>query len=310
MLLRNDKEITKLFGSKFQGVFFMKNLFSLNDLSNEEIMSLIHDAIAFRDKKLKFSLEGKIIANCFFENSTRTQYSFNTALLKLDAKVITFNPLSSSINKGETFYDTIKTFESFGIDGIIIRHSKTKYYEELKGINTVIINAGDGTGDHPSQNLLDLLTIYDEFGHFEGLKVMIAGDISHSRVAHGNVKIMERLGMKCFISGPKEFMDDTATYIDFDEGVKTCDVVMMLRIQRERNAHLESLTDEEYLNRYGLNMEKVKMMKSSAIIMHPAPFNRNVELADDVVECDKSRIFKQIENGVYAREAILKRSFE
>lgn len=288
----------------------MKNLFSLNDLTNEEIMQMLNDAILFREGKLDFNLKGKVIANCFFESSTRTQYSFNTAELRLDAKVISFNPQSSSMNKGETFYDTIKTFESFGIDGIVIRDKKTRYYDELKSINTVIINAGDGTGDHPSQNLLDLLTIYDEFKTFEGIKVLIAGDIVHSRVAHGNVKIMERLGMKCYISGPKEFMDDTAEYIDFDLGVKTCDVVMMLRIQRERDAHLESLTDSEYLEKYGLNSKRVNLMKESAIIMHPAPFNRNVELADDVVECEKSRIFKQIENGVYARMAILKRSFE
>lgn len=288
----------------------MKNLYSLNDLTNDEIMNMIEDAINFRNGNLDFSLKGKVIANCFFESSTRTQYSFNTAELRLDAKVITFNPQSSSLNKGETFYDTIKTFESFGVDGIVIRDKKTRYYDELKNIKTVIINAGDGTGDHPSQNLLDLLTIYDEFKTFEGIKVMIAGDIKHSRVAHGNVKIMERLGMKCYISGPKEFMDDTASYIDFDEGIKTCDVVMMLRIQKERDAKLESLSDMEYLAKYGINMERVNMMKNRAIIMHPAPFNRNVEIADDVVECSKSRIFKQVENGVYARMAILKRSFE
>lgn len=288
----------------------MKNLFSLNDLSNDEIYSMLNDANLFKQGKLDFSLEGKVIANCFFESSTRTQYSFNTAELRLNAKVISFNPQSSSLNKGETFYDTIKTFESFGIDGIVIRHSKTKYYEELKNIKTVIINAGDGTGDHPSQNLLDLLTIYNEFGHLDGIKVLIAGDISHSRVAHGNVKIMERLGMKCKISGPKEFMDDTAEYIDFDEGIKEADVVMMLRIQKERNAHLESLSDSEYLEKFGLTKARVDNMKDNAIIMHPAPFNRGVEIEDSVVECSKSRIFKQIENGVYAREAILKRSFE
>lgn len=288
----------------------MKNLLSLSHLTKEEIMQMIHDAVAFREGKLDFNLNGKIIANAFFEPSTRTQYSFNTAELKLGAQVITFNPESSSLNKGETFYDTIRTFESFGIDGIVIRHKQNRYYDELKNIGCVIINAGDGTGDHPSQNLLDLLTIYDEFGKFEGLKIMIAGDIAHSRVAHGNVEIMKRLGMECFIAGPQEFMDDTAPVIDFLEGVKTCDVIMMLRIQRERNAKLSSLTDSEYLSQYGLDMNKVKQMKDHAIIMHPAPFNRNVELADDVVECEKSRIFKQINNGVYARMAILKRSFE
>lgn len=288
----------------------MKNLYSLNDLTNEEIMALLDDAICFRKGEEKFKLSGKIIANCFFEPSTRTQYSFNTAELMLDAKVLSFNPASSSMSKGETFYDTIKIFELFGVDGIVIRSSQTKYYDELKKIKCAIINAGDGTGDHPSQNLLDLLTIYDEFGHFEGIKVLMVGDIIHSRVAHGNAKIMKRLGMECMIAGPKEFLDDTAKIVDFDEGIKEADVVMMLRIQRERNAHLESLTDSEYLNRYGLTKERVSKMKNNAIIMHPAPFNRGVELEDSVVECDKSRIFKQIQNGVFARCAILKRSFE
>lgn len=123
----------------------------------------------------------------------------------------------------------------------------------------------------------------------------MVGDIIHSRVAHGNAKIMKRLGMECMIAGPKEFLDDTAKIVDFDEGIKEADVVMMLRIQRERNAHLESLTDSEYLNRYGLTKERVSKMKNNAIIMHPAPFNRGVELEDSVVECDKSRIFKQIQ---------------
>lgn len=288
----------------------MKNLYSLNNLTNEEIMKLLDDAIRFRKGEEKFKLNGKIIANCFFEPSTRTQYSFNTAELMLDAKVLSFNPASSSMSKGETFYDTIKTFESFGVDGIVIRSSQTKYYEELKNIKCAVINAGDGTGDHPSQNLLDLLTIYDEFGHFDGIKVLIVGDIVHSRVAHGDAKIMKKLGIQVKIAGPKEFLDDTAEIVDFDEGIKEADVVMMLRIQRERNANLVSLLDSEYLKQYGLNEKRVSMMKNNAIIMHPAPFNRGVELADAVVECEKSRIFKQIQNGVFARCAILKRSFE
>lgn len=288
----------------------MKNLYSLNNLTNEEIMNLLDDAIRFRKGEEKFKLNGKIIANCFFEPSTRTQYSFNTAELMLDAKVLSFNPASSSMSKGETFYDTIKTFESFGVDGIVIRSSQTKYYEELKNIKCAVINAGDGTGDHPSQNLLDLLTIYDEFGHFDGIKVLIVGDIVHSRVAHGDAKIMKKLGIQVKIAGPKEFLDDTAEIVDFDEGIKEADVVMMLRIQKERNANLVSLLDSEYLKQYGLNEKRVSMMKSNAIIMHPAPFNRGVELADAVVECEKSRIFKQIQNGVFARCAILKRSFE
>lgn len=284
-----------------------KDLLSLRFLSVEEIMQILNDAILFRNGS-KFTLKNKIVANLFFENSTRTQYSFVTAEEKLDMKVIPFNASSSSLSKGETFYDTAKVFESFGVDALVIRHSLNQYYKQLEGFNCAIINAGDGTGDHPTQNLLDLLTIYDEFGHFDGLNIMIVGDISHSRVAHGNVEIMERLGMKCFISGPKEFIDDTAEYIDFDEGIKKADVVMMLRIQRERNATLKSITDDEYLTKYGLTQERVNKMKETAIIMHPAPFNRGVEIADEVVECSKSRIFRQMTNGVFVRQAVLKRS--
>ena len=284
-----------------------KDLLSLRFLSVDEIMDILRTAKQFRDDKIICSLEDKVIANLFFENSTRTQYSFITAEEKLNAKVLHFNAQGSSMAKGETFYDTVKTFESFGVDAVVIRHSKNAYYNELKNLKCAVINAGDGTGDHPTQNLLDLLTIYDEFGTFEGLKCMIVGDIAHSRVAHGNVGIMERLGMKCYISGPKEFMDDTAEYIDFDKGIKECDIIMMLRIQRERDAKTE-LSDSEYLNRYGLTAERVKNMKEKAIIMPPAPFNRGVEIADEVVECDKSRIFRQMTNGVYVRMAVIKRS--
>lgn len=284
-----------------------KDLLSLRYLSVDDIMDILKTAKQFRDEKIICSLEDKIIANLFFENSTRTQYSFITAEEKLNAKVLHFNAQGSSLAKGETFYDTVKTFESFGVDAVVIRHSKNEYYKELEGLKCAVINAGDGTGDHPTQNLLDLLTIYDEFGHFDGLKIMIVGDISHSRVAHGNVGIMERLGMKCYISGPKEFIDDTAEYIDFDEGIKTCDIVMMLRIQRERDAKT-ALSDAEYLEKYGMTMDRVNKMKENAIIMHPAPFNRGVEVADDVVECHKSRIFRQMTNGVYVRMAVIKRS--
>ncbi len=289
-------------------VYMKKDLLSLKLLSNEEIIDILETARDFRDNGLKLDLSDKIIANLFFENSTRTQYSFMTAEEKLNAKVLHFNAQGSSISKGETFYDTVKVFESFGCDAVVIRSSQNEYYNELKNLNCAIINAGDGTENHPTQNLLDLLTIYDEFGHFDGLKIMIVGDILHSRVAHGSVEVMKRLGMKCFISGPKEFMDDTAAYIDFDEGVKTMDVIMMLRIQTERHAVLTTLSDKEYNTKYGMNEERVAKMKDNAIIMHPAPFNRGVEVDNYVPECPKSRIFRQMTNGVYVRMAVIKRS--
>ena len=287
----------------------MRNFLTLDDLSEKEILKLVKDALLFKKNEIECDLKGKIIANMFFENSTRTQYSFNTAEEKLGMKVITFNPATSSLNKGESFYDTVKTFESFGIDGMVIRHTNNEYYKELKNIKSVLINAGDGTGNHPSQSLLDLVTIYEQFNKFENLNIAIVGDILHSRVAHGNLKVMERLGMNTYISGPKEFMDNSSKFIPFKDAITEMDIIMLLRIQRERNAK-KSMSDSEYLENYGLTMDKVNAMKKDAIIMHPAPFNRNVEIADDVVECPKSKIFTQMNNGVYARCSILNHCFK
>lgn len=287
----------------------MRNFLTLDDLSEKEILKLVKDALLFKKNEIECDLKGKIIANMFFENSTRTQYSFNTAEEKLGMKVITFNPTTSSLNKGESFYDTVKTFESFGIDGMVIRHTNNEYYKELKNIKSVLINAGDGTGNHPSQSLLDLVTIYEQFNKFDNLNIAIVGDILHSRVAHGNLKVMERLGMNTYISGPKEFMDNSSKFIPFKDAISEMDIIMLLRIQRERNAK-KSMSDSEYLENYGLTMDKVNAMKKDAIIMHPAPFNRNVEIADDVVECPKSKIFTQMNNGVYARCSILNHCFK
>lgn len=287
----------------------MRNFLTLDDLNEKEILKLVKDALLFKKNEIECDLKGKIIANMFFESSTRTQYSFNTAEEKLGMKVITFNPATSSLNKGESFYDTVKTFESFGIDGMVIRHTNNEYYKELKNIKSVLINAGDGTGNHPSQSLLDLVTIYEQFNKFDNLNIAIVGDILHSRVAHGNLKVMERLGMNTYISGPKEFMDNSSKFIPFKDAITEMDIIMLLRIQRERNA-VKSMSDSEYLENYGLTMDKVNAMKKDAIIMHPAPFNRNVEIADDVVECPKSKIFTQMNNGVYARCSILNHCFK
>ena len=287
----------------------MRNFLTLDDLSEKEILKLVKDALLFKKNEIECDLKGKIIANMFFESSTRTQYSFNTAEEKLGMKVITFNPATSSLNKGESFYDTVKTFESFGIDGMVIRHTNNEYYKELKNIKSVLINAGDGTGNHPSQSLLDLVTIYEQFNKFDNLNIAIVGDILHSRVAHGNLKVMERLGMNTYISGPKEFMDNSSKFIPFKDAISEMDIIMLLRIQRERNAK-KSMSDSEYLENYGLTMDKVNAMKKDAIIMHPAPFNRNVEIADDVVECPKSKIFTQMNNGVHARCSILNHCFK
>ena len=282
-----------------------RSLFNLRNLKVSEIMDLINLAIDCEAGKFNNIYSDKIVANLFFEPSTRTQYSFETAELKLGIKPINFNPETSSIKKGESFYDTIKTFESFQTSALIIRSNIDKYYEQLNKINVPIINAGDGVCDHPSQSLLDLYTIYKQFKTFKDIKIAIVGDIKHSRVAHTNLEIMERLGMKTYISGPEIFNDHSSEYIDFDQAIEEMDVIMLLRIQHERHHLDEVSTVDNYHQNYGLNTKRMNRMKHSSIIMHPAPFNRGVEISDEVVECDKSRIFQQIKNGVYIRMAIL-----
>ena len=285
------------------------NILKLADLDVKEIEEILDLAASFKSGNKKINYNGeKIIANLFFEPSTRTHYSFEVAELKLGCKAIDFTAETSSIKKGESLYDTVKTFESLGVNAVVIRHKEDEYYKKLKNINIPIINGGDGTKDHPSQSLLDLYTIKEEFGHFKGLKVLIVGDIKHSRVAHSNIKVMQRLGMEVYTSGPKEFRDDDLEFVDFEEYLPKVDVVMLLRIQLERHESVLNINKEEYNKKFGLNNESVIKMKENSIIMHPAPFNRNVEISDDVVECSKSRIFKQMENGVYVRMAMINKA--
>lgn len=282
------------------------NILSLEDFSIEEVNKILDGANEFANGKEVDYKGKKVIANLFFEPSTRTHYSFDMAALKLGCKTQNFNASFSSLKKGESLYDTVKTFEMFGVDAVVIRHKENEYYKQLTGkLNIPILNAGDGTGNHPSQSLLDLLTIRQEFGRFEGLKIVIVGDIKHSRVAHTNIKIMKKLGMEVYTSGPEEYKEEGYDYINLDEVIDKVDVVMLLRVQHERHTNQMQLAEEEYNKNYGLNEERVKKMKKESIIMHPAPFNRNVEITDNMVECEKSRIFKQVENGVFVRMALI-----
>ena len=282
----------------------LKGLLTLKDLSVEKIMDLLSYSLKLK-KGYQVSYENKRFVTLFFENSTRTHYSFIMAMKKLGIDVIDCNTSVSSTQKGESLYDTVKTFESIGVDGVVIRHSQDEYFKELDGINIPVFNGGDGKSNHPTQSLLDLMTIYEEYGKFEGLKCCIVGDISHSRVAHTNIEIMQRLGMDVYISGPEEYNDGSAKYLSLDEAIETCDVIMLLRVQFERHTESMKITKEDYHKQYGLTMDKVNKMKENAIIMHPAPFNRGLEIADEVVECEKSRIYKQMTNGVYVRMAAI-----
>lgn len=286
----------------------MKNLFNLSSLSIEEITAILDRAQQFADGVKSDRAKGKVVASLFFEPSTRTQNSYSTAVMRLGGQVLTFNSSVSSMTKGETFYDTVKVFESLGCDAAIIRDKKNEYWKELEGIKMPILSGGDGTGNHPTQSLLDVLTIRQEFGHFDGLKVCIVGDIIHSRVAHTDIEVMERLGMEVYTSGPDEFKEEGFNYIDFDKAIKEMDVIMLLRIQHERLSSEMIMSKEDYNKQFGLNKDRVRAMKPNAIIMHPAPFNRGVEIDDDCVECEKSRIFKQMSNGVFVRMAAVERS--
>ena len=287
----------------------MANLFSLADLSIPEVNKILNRAEAFVNGATSRAAEDKVIASLFFEPSTRTQQSFSMAAYRLGAKVLTFNTDSSSMQKGETFYDTVKTFEQIGSDALIIRHKENEYYKQLTGVKVPILSGGDGTGNHPTQSLLDLLTIRQEFGGFEGLKICIVGDILHSRVAHTNIGIMRRLGMDVYTSGPEEFREEGYDFIEFSKAVETMDILMLLRIQHERLEGSMQMTPIAYNREFGFNAARAVQMKDNAIVMHPAPFNRGVEIDDDMVEGPRSRIFKQICNGVFIRMAVIERAF-
>ena len=287
----------------------MKGLLTLKDLKTEKIIELIEYAIELKNGK-KVTYPGKKVVTLFYENSTRTHYSFQCALLNLGINVLSCDTQKSSAQKGESLYDTVRTFEYLGVDGVVIRSSQDEYFKELEGINIPIFNGGDGKTNHPTQSLLDLMTIYEEYGKFEGLKCCIVGDILHSRVAHTNIEIMERLGMEVYISGPEEFNDNSAKFIPFDQAIKEMDIIMLLRVQFERHTEGMKMSVEDYHKQYGLTLDKVALMKDSAIIMHPAPVNRGVEIADDVVECEKSRIFPQMRNGVFIRMAVISQAME
>lgn len=287
----------------------MKNLFTLDDLSEQEIHHILQEAETFKKGKTYDKLVGKKAANLFFEPSTRTHYSFVAAQQKFGMQVTNFNVEKSSIKKGESLYDTVKTFEMLGFDCLVIRHPQTNYFLELDNVSIPILSGGDGTGSHPTQSLLDLMTIKEEFKQFKGLKIAFIGDIMHSRVAHTNIKVMKRLGLECYVVDPFGLGAVEEKSIDIEEAIKEMDILMFLRIQFERHGYDLSVNPQTYHKEYGMTKERVQAMKDHAIIMHPAPYNRGVELSDYAVECEKSRIMKQMENGVYIRMAVLKEVF-
>ncbi|NAN13319.1 aspartate carbamoyltransferase catalytic subunit [Staphylococcus epidermidis] len=288
----------------------MEHLLSMEHLSNSEIYDLITIACQFKSGEQPLpQFNGQYVSNLFFENSTRTKCSFEMAEQKLGLKLINFETSTSSVKKGESLYDTCKTLESIGVDLLVIRHSQNSYYEELDQLNIPIANAGDGSGQHPTQSLLDIMTIYEEYGSFEGLNILICGDIKNSRVARSNYHSLTSLGANVMFSSPKEWVDNTleAPYVEIDEVIDKVDIVMLLRVQHERHgiSGEANFAAEEYHQQFGLTQARYDKLKEEAIVMHPAPVNRGVEIKSELVEAPKSRIFKQMENGMYLRMAVI-----
>jgi len=292
-----------------------RDLLGIEGLSASDILAILDAAepwIAFNRgaRKADERLAGLTQINAFFENSTRTLFSFELAGKRLGAQVSNFHPAASSVRKGESLIDTALTLNAMGPDILVIRHEADGAAAEVAALmGCPVINAGDGAGEHPTQALLDALTMRRRFGRIEGLKVAICGDIVHSRVAKSNLRALPLLGAELRLVGPQALLPKAAPcplFTDFDEGISGVDVVMMLRIQRERmeEAFPDTLTD--YHARYGLTPERLDAHAPGAIVMHPGPMNRGVEidgaLADDPV---RSAILDQVEYGVAVRMACL-----
>lgn len=286
----------------------MKNLLAMEDLTNQEVYQLIDRALEIKSGRQALHRPDLFVANLFFESSTRTKLSFEIAEHHLGLKVVDFELSTSSVNKGESLYDTCKTLEMIGTSLLVIRHPEREYYRQLEGLNIPIINGGDGSGEHPSQSLLDLMTMKEKFGTFEGLKIVIVGDIKNSRVARSNYRILTRLGAHVRFVCPDIYQDiSLGEGVAFDDVLGEIDVCMLLRVQHERHDGSQIFDKEAYHLEYGLTPERYQALKETAIVMHPAPINRGVEIADALVEAPKSVIFPQMQNGMFMRQAILEK---
>lgn len=279
------------------------HIVDLRLISENQINQLIERALEIKKQGVVAVKQPQIIAHLFFESSTRTHYSFEVASMKLGHQVLDVQTNSSSITKGETLIDTIDTLSAMNIGACIIRHPDNAFYQPLLNLGVPIINAGDGTGNHPSQSLLDLMSIKEHFGYLKGIKIMMIGDVVHSRVAHTNIEVMQRMGMDVHVCG---FYDQTYESIALGiDQLNSMDVVMFLRVQHERHKTALFESKELYHQAYGLTRERLNTLNKTTIIMHPGPYNRGVELCDEAVSHPQSKIKTQVENGVYMRMAML-----
>lgn len=294
-----------------------KDLLGIRELSKDEVLFILDSADSFkeisrRDIKKVPTLRGKTVITLFYEPSTRTRTSFEIAAKRLSADTINISSSTSSYVKGETLKDTAKNLESMRPDAVIIRHSMPGAPHMLAGImNASIINGGDGAHEHPTQALLDLYTMREKKGHVDGLKVVIVGDIAHSRVARSNILALKHFDVEIVCSGPPTMIPPYIETLgvkkeyNINKAVAGADVIMMLRIQKERGGVSAIPSTKEYATLFGLKAEHIEKAKKDVIIMHPGPMNRGIEITDEIADGPYSVILDQVENGVAVRMAIL-----
>ena len=295
----------------------IKHLLSIDQLSREDVIRILDTAESFREvgtrviKKVP-ALRGRTVVNLFYENSTRTRISFELAVKRLSADVINFSTSGSSVAKGESLKDTALTLQAMGADAIVIRHSSSGApYTLSRWVTASVLNAGDGTHEHPTQALLDLFTIREHFPSFEGLRIAIVGDVRHSRVARSLTFAMSKMGGEVTLVGPPTLIPPEAQAWggrltnDLDEVLPKLDVCYMLRVQRERQRQQFFPSVREYARLFGLSRERVGALPEGALIMHPGPMNRGVEIASDVADLPRAVITDQVTNGIAVRMSLL-----
>jgi len=300
--------------------FRRRDLLGIRNLSAEEIVGILDTAENFleinqREIKKVPTLRGKTVINLFFESSTRTRTSFELAAKRLSADAINISVSSSAITKGETLIDTALNLDAMSPDCIVVRHASAGVPHQLAKVSrAAIVNAGDGANEHPTQALLDAMTIREHKKKIEGLQVAIVGDILHSRVARSNIHLLTKLGGTVRVAGPKTLVpDDFAHFVEknlsvsktVDEAIEGADVVMILRIQSERQDSAYFPTLREYAIHYGLTQERLDLAKPDAIVLHPGPMNRGIEIASEVADSSRSLILDQVKYGVAVRMAVL-----
>ena len=290
-------------------------LIRVNDLSDAALAGLFAKARAFCDgSPAPQSLAGRIVVHLFYENSTRTRVSFEIAAKRLGAEVVNISAVGASVAKGETLVDTVRTIDVYYPDAIVLRHPDAGAPEKiLPHTSAAVINAGDGARGHPTQALLDALTMLDVLkrDRLDGVTIAIVGDILHSRVARSNIELLPRLGARVRLIGPRCFLPEAFEHMnvecahDFDTAMTGCDIIMMLRVQLERHAGASFGSQSEYHRRYGLTLERLEARAPKAVVMHPGPVNRGVELASDVMDDPRCLIQQQVANGQFVRMAAL-----